>query len=749
MEEIKTSLDKILAKFNDSVTHSAPKKLSFEHLSDSFNDSGTIPKKRRFSQSFEDNSLNISHNNSNSSLNAIGVPPSPWETRRMKADLIEAKTRVSKFKQEVDRLHKLRQESETLYESRVTELKKQCDFSSNKIQDLEKHMQLLRKREHAAKQEALKAQNELQQQKHGYEDMILKLQRAKHDIEENARLIQNSMANELSEYKRHAEKIELELELSCDELESLRHQLDDFRARASGFEDLKLQHEKLNHDYENSNQRIKELEFEIASYADWKEITKNSQDRLLSIPNMDKELERLRSNNKHLQELLGNKLLLEEQVFDLRSRLEKEEGGRSEAVTLQVQLKHAQEEIKEWTKVAQDHCSPNTLVSPLALRARIEELLKNDVLMASEKGTKASESKCLESELLDYKQKCEIYSKNLEELNVALKRHKAFKDRVQKKLLLVSKERDCYKQLLENFEKDLTISNPIASDLSSTETQLKTRLEMLEKTLAGYKEMCASYEKELNSTRPQANVEQHMNDQSGVNMSVDTNATGYEHFKKELDTLRMENERLRRRKEELELELEHRCLKGDFNIDKYKVVHLKMNPANEAYENAENLIEKLQAEIERLKRKNKKLEEDNEVTMARLNETTSMTTNFKEINQLRTELESMNSKMKKMKECYKSASMEFREVVYMLFGYRIDRVGSNTNYKLSSMYAEDADHYLNFRLNESNMLDMLETPYSVTLKPLIESQLVGNKSLPAFLSALTLELFQRTTITMS
>lgn len=81
-----------------------------------------------------------------------------------------------------------------------------------------------------------------------------------------------------------------------------------------------------------------------------------------------------------------------------------------------------------------------------------------------------------------------------------------------------------------------------------------------------------------------------------------------------------------------------------------------------------------------MKRKNKKLEEDNEVTQARMNES-NMTMNFKEMNQLRTELESMNSKMKKMKECYKSASMEFREVVYMLFGYRIDRVGANTNYK--------------------------------------------------------------------
>lgn len=41
MEDIKTSLDKIMAKFNDSVTHSAPKKLSFENINDSLNDSGT------------------------------------------------------------------------------------------------------------------------------------------------------------------------------------------------------------------------------------------------------------------------------------------------------------------------------------------------------------------------------------------------------------------------------------------------------------------------------------------------------------------------------------------------------------------------------------------------------------------------------------------------------------------------------------------------------------------------------------
>lgn len=65
------------------------------------------------------------------------------------------------------------------------------------------------------------------------------------------------------------------------------------------------------------------------------------------------------------------------------------------------------------------------------------------------------------------------------------------------------------------------------------------------------------------------------------------------------------------------------------------------------------------------------------------------------------------------------------------------------------MYADSPDDYLSFRLNEENYLDLLETPYSMSLQSLVETHLTGNKSVPAFLSALTLELFQQTTITIS
>ncbi|XP_055838403.1 uncharacterized protein LOC129906614 [Episyrphus balteatus] len=50
------------------------------------------------------NSIRIA--SADTSLNA-SLPPSPWESRRIRADLIEAKARIVKFKQEIERQHEI------------------------------------------------------------------------------------------------------------------------------------------------------------------------------------------------------------------------------------------------------------------------------------------------------------------------------------------------------------------------------------------------------------------------------------------------------------------------------------------------------------------------------------------------------------------------------------------------------------------------------------------------------------------
>lgn len=119
-----------------------------------------------------------------------------------------------------------------------------------------------------------------------------------------------------------------------------------------------------------------------------------------------------------------------------------------------------------------------------------------------------------------------------------------------------------------------------------------------------------------------------------------------------------------------------------------------------------------------------------------------------QISNLRSKIQSLESKQQHYKDLYRAASSEFRDVVYMLFGYRVDRV-NNINYHISSMFAENEDDYLHFRMNDNNELDMLETPYSATLSDMVGTYLVGRNSMPAFLSTLTMDLYNRTTVAVA
>ncbi|XP_060657821.1 mitotic spindle assembly checkpoint protein MAD1 [Drosophila nasuta] len=737
MDEIRSSLDNIMARFNDSITHSAPKKLVFDRLSMSFNDdSVTVPKKRRLNDNDSLNgSLNTSLNASNTSLNnSFNDPAGPWQTRKLRADLIETKAIVTQLQEQLAVQAKDHAAAVAHAEAKADALKEQCDYTSAKLLEMEKHLQVTRKREHNARQEVNRVLAEVEEQKLKYETALGAAEQEKSQLEDDAREVQHCISNELSEYKRQSERLQLELEATKNELARIRRRHDEYKANSASYDKLQMDFELQQQTLDTANARIKELEFEIESYSDWKEVTKTSQARLLSVPELQAEVDRLRAHNKHLNTLIGDKLLLEEKVHDYKTRLDREEGARAEAAALQVKLTHVELELKEWIKVAQDHCLANTLVSPLALRTRIEQLLQDDIVRVAEKGNSDAETKKLQSALLELQQQCAVYLKNIEDMNVVLKRHKSFRERLQRKLLIVCKERDFYKQLLENFDKDMTMTNASTAEMTN-DMQVRCRVEVLERTLTGYKEMCSTLEREMQNMRQQEALSE-----------LPVNENGYDGVKKELDTLRLENDRLRRRKDELELELEHRCLRGDFNMGNYKVLHMSENPANEAYEATKNVMEKLQAEIERLKRRNKKLEDESEQTQTNSG---GLTMNFKELNQLRAELESANGRLKKAKDCFKAARNEFRDVCYMLLGYRIDRVGSNSHYRISSMYAESPDDYLSISVNESNCLALLESPYSQTLKPAIDQQLAANNSFPAFFAGLTLELFQRATVTIT
>lgn len=149
----------------------------------------------------------------------------------------------------------------------------------------------------------------------------------------------------------------------------------------------------------------------------------------------------------------------------------------------------------------------------------------------------------------------------------------------------------------------------------------------------------------------------------------------------------------------------------------------------------------LLVQVDRLKRKIKSLEEGHETSKL-----SDSVCSSREVQTLREQLKTSEIKIQRLKEYFKTSSHEFRNVCYMLLGYKIDRK-SSTQYALSSMYAETPDDCLQFQLNPDGNLNLLETPFSATLEDMVDLHLRHQSSIPVFLSALTMDLFNRTTMT--
>lgn len=175
------------------------------------------------------------------------------------------------------------------------------------------------------------------------------------------------------------------------------------------------------------------------------------------------------------------------------------------------------------------------------------------------------------------------------------------------------------------------------------------------------------------------------------------------------------------------------------------VYHLKNNPLSECRQQQEQIIESLRNEVAKLKKKVKNLEEGLEASKM---ETDTISICPQEIQKLKDQIQSYESKMAKLKEYFKSSMQEFRDVIYVLLGYKIDRSGSSL-YKLRSMYAESEEDMLCFQMNKDGDMNLLENEYSATLEDMINLHLRHQKSFPVFLSAITMDLFNNKTRTFT
>ncbi|KAI5716142.1 hypothetical protein M8J76_001664 [Diaphorina citri] len=687
------------------------------------------------------------------------IPASPWESNKLRRELIEAKTEIKNLEYRYHELLNIKKSSDILYEKDREAFKYAEEKQTRKIRDLEKHLKQMRAR-------ATKLEEELSDMKATAPGAIAELEGEQHALQVQKTILNGRLEEDLrmertnyklleEEWKARLSSLESEKELCDTTVEKLRAELKE--------KTVQLQKQEM---YKTklmvAQQKVQELQMEADNNRETVKQMAGMQSKLLHYGEVLKENETLNKQVTNLRELISNNLLLEGQLEELKMQQKKAEENQTELIKLKTDF--AEVENERLLIVDMRDLIEKSQRSILELNYQKKEI-QQDLQAAKEKITS------LTSHLESASAK-EAKTKNL------LEAHASTIRRLKKQNNLVTWERNDLRQMLDSVQKEVTlIGNATFSESAAPPGSDRAKLEVLEKVIEGYRQRMEHIEadqglvcvipdqagspnhpdiKKLTSERDDLlrEKEELLKREKELKEKVDHLTYQMEwRALKERDELLREKE-LKEKVDHLTYQMEWRALKGDFDIRETKVLRLKLGPHETESTSSASTLDQLKIENDKLKEKIKILKDQiqsgsdasklQDVTV--LAESNVNAVASKQVEELNNKIKSLELQGKRLREVYKAASQEFRETVYLLFGYKVDR--TNCMYKLASMYADGPDENLLFQSTEGQ-LNLIETDYSKVLKPLLDLHLGRHHSIPMLLSALTQELFQRQTMSMT
>lgn len=306
---------------------------------------------------------------------------------------------------------------ELKFNAREKSLESEKNQAKNKAAEYEKVLKKNRKNEGQLKEQLLKANNQLNINKQAFDQKLFNLRNENEALKESLSFKQNELNNQISQLSRENTELVSQFATSEEERETLKAVNERLREQLEECKTLKNELEQEKVDRQNAEMKVKQLEYEISSFGDWKDLSKASHSRLHNMSDMEKEVERLRLTNKNLHDSLGNKLLLEEQVYDLEARLKRYEQSSVDQIGLKVQVDALEKELKDWKQLGVDYSVKGSANNPINLRTYIEKLLHQDLLLMSEKSNVSTTKSNFQNQLGDLKNVSVRISKPRRDLN--------------------------------------------------------------------------------------------------------------------------------------------------------------------------------------------------------------------------------------------------------------------------------------------------------------------------------------------
>uniref|UniRef100_A0AC11BR86 Mitotic arrest deficient 1 like 1 n=1 Tax=Ovis aries TaxID=9940 RepID=A0AC11BR86_SHEEP len=450
----------------------------------------------------------------------------------------------------------------------------------------------------------------------------------------------------------------------------------------------------------DQEQRIKDLEQKLSLQEQDAAIVKNMRSELARLPTMERELRQLREENACLRETRDTNGLLREELEGLQRRLGRQEKLQETLVDLELEKERILTKLQSWERL--DQTTGLSIRTPEDLSRFIVELQQRELALKDRNSSITNSARELEKARLQLQEEARQLGGQLLEERKRRETHEALARRLQKRVLLLTKERDGMRAILGSYDSELTpaehspqltrrmreaedMMQKVQAHSSEVEAQLSQALE----ELGGQKQRADMLEMELKILKSQAGPAE----QSFLFSREEVSS-----LRLKVEELEAERSRLEEEKTTLEAQLERLTLQGDYDQSKTKVLHLSLNPAGAARQRLREDQQQLQQECARLRELVRALEAGGPVP-AHL-EATSELPSSREVAELKKQVESAELKNQRLKEVFQTKIQEFRKVCYTLTGYQVD-ITTENQYRLTSMYAEQKTDCLIFKVGRS------------------------------------------------
>ncbi|XP_061535825.1 mitotic spindle assembly checkpoint protein MAD1 isoform X2 [Phycodurus eques] len=616
------------------------------------------------------------------------------------------------------------------------ELEKSASDTACNLKQLEEENSEMAARIKKSEEREAEAVKKLAQQVESNRELTKKLDSLSKKLEERDTKLSTSnqtficLKDEIRELKQKLQNLDSVVSTTKLEKQALQEQLDLQRRKYQEVSQLCQSLQAAQSSCSGHVIKIKELERCLSLQEQDFAIVKSVKSEATKVPDLEKELKRLREENVFLRESRENCSLLKEEAEGLKRKVECMAKTKEDLVNMELEKERLTERVRAWENLGQS--TGFNIRKPEDLSREVIQIQQREIALKEQNYTLNSRVRSVERSLSELQKKMsQQHSKTLEEQKKR-EAQEVLLRRLQKRLLLLTKERDGMRAILESYDSELAPSEH-SPQLGK---RLKEAEEVLLKTQNLNTEMEMQYEME-SLRKQQASMDDITSSVSKEEVTM---------LRRKIEELEMERQHLVEQKETLEMRLERHNLQGNYDPLKTRVLNFKMNPTAVAKQQRQQETEALRQEVDRLREVVRKVQEGGRGAHvdAALHSANLSLPPPKEVLDLLKQIERSELKNQRLKEVFQQKIQEFRTVCYILTGYQLDNPIEN-QYRLTSVYAEHMEDCLVFKKGPSGSMELMETPFSKTLGELVNLHLHHQNSIPVFTSALTIDLFGRQT----